>query len=107
MKNIKRIFQGLLVLAIILLLIGFWLIPRLFQAKYEGPTMTTRDGKKLVTIVHLPEGDGSFPTLIVRSPYDLSHAPLSGMRPIDYTGISGAKNRYKYHLSWRCQCFFC
>lgn len=84
----KKIIIGLLSLIVLIGIIAFALLPKAFEAKYQGPTITTRDGTKLVTIVHLPEGEGPFPTLIVRSPYDLPHVPLSGMTPIDYTGIS-------------------
>lgn len=90
MKRIKRIFLILVVLVSLLLLVAFLLVPLPFEAKYEGPTMTTRDGKKLVTFVHLPEGDGPFPTLIIRSPYELPHTPLAGMDTTDLSNIPDA-----------------
>lgn len=66
---------------------GFIYLPSLFEAKYEGPTITVADGIQLVTFVRLPEGDGPFPALIVRSPYELPHTPLAGLRGLDFTNI--------------------
>ncbi|WP_415400801.1 CocE/NonD family hydrolase [Tateyamaria sp. SN3-11] len=66
---------------------GFAYLPAAFEAKYDGPTLATSDGTKLVTFVRLPQGDGPFPTLIVRSPYELPHTPLSGLHGMDLTSI--------------------
>jgi len=44
-----------------------------------------------MTFVRLPDGDGPFPTLIVRSPYELPHTPLAGMEPMDFSNISDAQ----------------
>ena len=90
MKVIKRIFIGLFALTFLTLLVGFYLLPMAFQAKYEGKMIKTRDGKGLVTLVHLPDGDGPFPTLIIRSPYELPHTPLAGMDTIDLSNIREA-----------------
>lgn len=47
--------------------------------------LAMEDGTKLVTRYRLPEGDGPFPTLVVRSPYPLPYTPLSGMEDVDYS----------------------
>ncbi len=83
-KKIAIIIGSLTILGLIL---GFAAIPMAFTAKYTGPTITMKDGKELVTFVRLPEGDGPFPTLIVRSPYELPHTPLSGMPTEDFTDV--------------------
>jgi len=50
--------------------------------------MPMADGTALRTFYRLPDGDGPFPTIVVRSPYELPHTPLSGLDDIDYTGIA-------------------
>mgnify|MGYP001793599976 CR=1 FL=1 len=70
-----------------LLIAGFVMVPSIFAAKYEAEKMTMSDGAELVTIVRLPDGEGPFPTLIVRSPYDLPHTPLSGLPSEDFSNV--------------------
>ncbi|MEM8861809.1 MAG: CocE/NonD family hydrolase, partial [Chloroflexota bacterium] len=93
-QRIKTIGLGLLILISLALLGGFLYVPTLFQAPYEGPTITTEDGKELVTFVRLPEGKGPFPTIIVRSPYELPHTPLSGMEARDFTNVPAEEIPY-------------
>jgi len=91
MKAIKRIFIGIFAISFLAVLVGFYLLPMAFQAKYEGTIIQKRDGTGLMTFVRLPDGDGPFPTLIVRSPYELPHTPLAGMEPMDFSNISDAQ----------------
>lgn len=86
-KLIKILAIGAGTLFILAVTAAFVLLPSIFDAKYGGPALTTEDGKELVTLVRLPEGEGPFPTLIVRSPYELPHTPLSGMPSEDFSDL--------------------
>lgn len=86
-KAIKRTLIGFGALTAASLVGGYAYFPTLLAAKYTGPTMTTSDGKELVTFLRLPEGDGPFPTIIVRSPYELPHTALSGLQGLDFTNV--------------------
>lgn len=86
-RTLKRIAASVIGLLALGLTAGFIYLPSLFEAKYTGPKLVTADGKALVTLVRLPEGEGPFPTLIVRSPYELPHTPLSGMPSEDFSDI--------------------
>ena len=86
-KIVKRIAIGTVSVVVLTLVAGFIYLPEIFSAKYAGPTIRTEDGKALRTFVQLPEGEGPFPTIIVRSPYELPHTPLSGMDPIDFSDV--------------------
>lgn len=88
MKNaIKITAVGLTALVTIGVTGAFIMLPTVFEAKYEGESFVTKDGKKLATFVRLPEGEGPFPTLMVRSPYELPHTPLSGMPAEDFSNV--------------------
>lgn len=88
MKNLIRIIAiGASTLVLFAISVAAVMLPSIFDAKYVGPTLMTDDGKALVTMVRLPEGDGPFPTLIVRSPYTLPHTPLSGMPSEDFSDL--------------------
>ncbi|GAB5454758.1 MAG: CocE/NonD family hydrolase [Henriciella sp.] len=86
-KLIRVIVIGASTLILVAIAAVFVFLPSVFDAKYVGPTLITEDGKALVTMVRLPEGDGPFPTLIVRSPYELPHTPLSGMPSEDFSHL--------------------
>lgn len=96
-KLLKIIFVGFGSIFGLGLLAGFAFLPSVFDAKYTGPVLTTSDGKELVTIVRLPEGEGPFPTLIVRSPYTLPHTTLSGMPSED---LSSVADRDLVNVGW-------
>ncbi len=98
MNRIKKIALGLFILICIILMVSFILIPMPFAAKYTGQMIPTNDGKKLVTLVHLPDGNGPFPTLIIRSPYELPHTPLAGMFPPD---LSNVRDEDLGKLGWK------
>ncbi|MEL6186545.1 MAG: CocE/NonD family hydrolase, partial [Myxococcota bacterium] len=42
--------------------------------EYRDTWMETRDGVRLSTQVILPEGEGPFPTIVLRSPYNVFRA---------------------------------
>ena len=56
--------------------IGLIIILLIATFCYAEPTQTTmvpmRDGVKLATDIYLPEGDGAWPTILIRTPYGMS-----------------------------------
>ena len=88
MKNLFKIIAiGASTFIVLALAVAFVLLPSFLDAKYVGPTLIAEDGRELVTMVRLPDGDGPFPTLVVRSPYTLPHTPLSGMPTEDFSDL--------------------
>lgn len=57
------------VLYLFILVVLFGVVAPIFAAPTSTELVPMRDGTKLVTDIYLPEGNGSWPVLLVRTPY--------------------------------------
>ncbi len=85
----KIVVTTLLALVIITPVALLGAFSTLFRAPYTGIMLPVADGTRLATFVYLPEGDGPFPTLVFRTPYDIPFTPVGGMKGLETDGLSG------------------
>jgi len=65
MKKLKRVLRILFILVPIILL-GYWFL----KADKKEIFLPMSDGTQLSTTLYVPKGPGTFPTVLVRTPYD-------------------------------------
>ena len=85
----KIILASVLTLFLIAPFVLLGALSYLFRAPYTSLMLPVADGTRLATLVQLPDGDGPFPTLVFRTPYDVPFTPLGGMKALESDGVRG------------------
>ncbi|MGB9607549.1 MAG: CocE/NonD family hydrolase, partial [bacterium] len=75
----KNLMVGLCIPFVLLLVISYVYLPAKSSPNKESFMVPMRDRVRLATDVYLPEGNGSFPVILIRTPYDKNALSTIGM----------------------------